>query len=544
MQFERDRMSEGERGWTKRSQTSSCRLEARILNHSGANAKYQHRSGSLTLMMRNKQGMSKLQHHNAQLKAKVEMLEKQIGILATKAPGLASALDIRPSKTNMKLLTRPKAGGYSSHQASFFLRFLWVSLQSRHSKRKEAGGGLLKQLSAYVVRLVIRVQNTGFQCLVKSMRLAEEHFRDEAASIKMFLILGIASEWDEAHQMVKAGSVGRKDGNRFMRAIRRQIADPTLAQLVYMHITCVVVKTIKDEDPFVPESAFDILLECKERSEQRIIPTLKLSGTAAEDLVKCIDIGMSGICSEGLDPRWFFNCSAGFDWFHWVPWGDAFPANRRGVKHYMRLEQLENLNIVPRDDAAVREKKTVRAIDDTHKCLTHQSQRVKNDATDVFVMVNHMYSFGRHMGHSGPVQTLSNNIVAIVHVKFRYRLKQRPPQEAVLRNGRVIDFLFCPDDVYHLRVNKMSEMLQDIYFLYRQLPGYWDGSFLDHFCWDDVAKKPCCSNEEEARDKMKAAFHNFFLSRRVVIVTMARWTNLLKVLILLIFAHAIGHVFV
>lgn len=149
-------------------------------------------------------------------------------------------------------------------------------------------------------------------------------------------------------------------------------------------------------------------------------------------------------------------------------------------------------------------------------------------------IVSKLYAMGNLMKLGSTVERLENLVEEIVERELTERIEGPPPEANVRHWYELFDFLFNLHAPHHERKvssrapdgnSMLVHDLHELLSLYNHDPnsGVWS-----HYCWDAGARRPCCSDLAETKYKMKSAFMNVLVTPTFPLVTMSRFTYVLK----------------
>ena len=169
---------------------------------------------------------------------------------------------------------------------------------------------------------------------------------------------------------------------------------------------------------------------------------------------------------------------------------------------------------------------------DASCCEVHVLHRIKTSAKDMSAMVGKMFALGNLLKLGGVVENLVENIQRVVNNDLR-RVVMQPPTASTERWLAIMNELFDLTASHHQRASSRSaaapsQMIQDIYSLLAVLNDEVGSDRWTHYCWDAAAKGPCCKDVEEAKEKTVVGLVYMFAVAAFPIVTMSRFTCVLK----------------
>ena len=184
---------------------------------------------------------------------------------------------------------------------------------------------------------------------------------------------------------------------------------------------------------------------------------------------------------------------------------------------------------------------------DTSNCEVHVLNKVKNHVRQIKVMVGKLYSMANILKQGSVLEEMVDNIQAIVEQEV-HRVECSPPTGSQQKWHDLFDILFDLHAPHHLRDSSSrnrigtSQLVADLRELMAVVNDEPTSDRWVHYCWDPVTKKPCCESLREAREKVVVALINVFVTPAFPVVTMSRFTYVLKALTRVIAGKAVKRI--
>lgn len=360
-----------------------------------------------------------------------------------------------------------------------------------------------QRLACFAAQLVHELQQHGLRALLYRCAV----FRRE--SLQHIVVLCVSHEFDGTKQMVAQAQI-----QRLGRPARRRVGAEVLAQRCNLFV--------------VLSSPFDTVTITEKFICKPIVLVGQKAKTApfqvkALEMCKALDFEDPSVCEA---------VGAATDYVIEDLRCDKANANLPVVRHFCSVLQDKVGNGLP----------------ETSCCEVHVTNRVKNNAHGIRAMVGKLYSLGNLMKLASTLDTIIDNIEAIVR-RDMIRVVAKPPPNNYDKWFRIFDDLFDLHSPHHTRqvtsrnAVGASELVSDVYLLMQMMNDDPASTRMVHYCWDPEVHGPCCVSVEDAREKLTVRLINVFVSPAFPVPTMSRFTYMLKALTRLIAGFASKQIF-
>jgi len=414
-------------------------------------------------------------------------------------PGVARASGIdHPAAKRLR-----QASGGEGSKASSEMDELRASALIRAAfltQRVPAGLGVRhERLICFASSLVKEMQVSGLAAFMRKCA----YFRSLSdQSTRNLVVLNLSHESDSTAQLMAQRAIqsfGRPSACRLTTEVFQQRG----------HFTCILLRVSASTG------------EARERAivrEPWHCHPIVMMGKSAPFVAAGLAKGMPFDIGGPLWHDWVDTLTAACDYFVLQQVGDKGSSNLPAMRHVAHCWEA-----LPR------------GLSDVATCELHNLQNIKNMNRWVKAAVGRMYSFSNMMKTASFVDALSYCLVYMCHSTVR-RLAMPAPQENHMEN--LLHTLFDFDAAHHSRSGPAGEstLMSDLRAL-ASMPLYdLDGQELGgeeeapriHYCWDPLKEGPCCSSEDESREKCALAYVNYFASSSFDRVTLSRFTNVGK----------------
>lgn len=366
------------------------------------------------------------------------------------------------------------------------------------------GCNTILRARCFVVNLLLKLQAKGLTNMLRKVIAYRRHAAPDVVAgsehgAQEASVVGLCHSWDESRQMLREPQ--RVPGaRRPVQVVGRDI----LVQRSFVQAHCVRCGGA----------------ETFRRAETFLSPALELSSKTAGSLLDAF----RKACAFPLDcVQSMANIGEELTALIVVLWCDAASSNRRLAKHLVASARAMGKQVL---------------IDGSQVCLLHQLHRVRVQLVEAHASVSLAYCLAKLASAGTITGTVADHICDVIDRTCERRVGP-PPADQLAKSTAVMDLLFDLWASHHVKVGRdgktsESQLLKDCKELLRMDNGNLKGGEMIHHCWDTSTSAACCESLEEAKEKMKAAYLNFFVAHGLPKGALARWTHIGIVYVMLV----------
>lgn len=355
------------------------------------------------------------------------------------------------------------------------------------------------RLHAFGASLALALQEHGVR------RLLWLCVRFKAQSPLHVVAISTSTEFDATKQMMAYEQI-----QRIGRASKRRVGTDVMVQRGRVHV---VLQSEAETHTF---------------SETIVMPPLVVMGKSAEYAVKCLEMNKPFNLDEAEIVQ---AISASTNSFVEVLRCDKGSSNIPALRHF----------------ATTLEDKCKIGLFDSGCCEVHVTNRIKNGAAAVTKTVGKLFCMANLFKLSSMLEGMMDAVEGIVDKELT-RVVAAAPTDGALKWHAVFDELFNTSAKHHERQTSSrcpdgsSFLVSDIHELLQMLNDEPSANVWTHYCWDHAKKAACCQSLEDSKEKMTVRLCNLMITPAFPVVTMSRFTYVLKAMTRIICGLAVRRI--